>query len=69
MDQPRPLDKGISGAGIGSGVRSCGPSPHMVGPGAAGAAVRDSLRAKRPRGGRSVCMANRAERRTEVAGV
>ena len=45
------VDKGISGAGIGSGIWIDGPAPRVAGPGAAQAPVSGSVRAERPRGG------------------
>ena len=63
------VDKGISWAGIGGGVRIGGPGPRVVGPGAAGATVSGILRAERPHVGESAGVAGRAVRRTEAAGV
>ncbi len=64
-----PLDKGISWAGIGGGVRIGGLGPRVVGPGAAGVTVSGILRAERPHVGESAGVAGRAVRRTEAAGV
>ena len=66
---PGGIDKGISWAGIGGGVRIGGPGPRVVGPGAAGATVSGILRAEGSHVGASACGAGRAVRGTEAAGV
>ena len=53
------LDKGISWAGIGGGVRGGGSVPCVAGPGTAGATVKGSLRSERAKVGGSAGVADR----------